>query len=250
MIFPLGTKQTVSAKRDQPKTDTLSNTPLKLLPLTNCPSLMNTVSWVSNDSFAERLLILEKDPPGFQKARQVLEFLDLSQKQSLELQSLNCVFPKFQKGREVLETYLVNNLLLPLYLEGFIAINELIPYKNYLQYVAKDFLNWPHKLINLSLEDRVKYSLARALKENQLPFQDYTKEDIEALVLQHVAKSHPLGALRCIDMHCSHLGYRPVLNKFVGGLFGALREINLDDMRHHLFADLFPTLNYFIFFYA
>lgn len=208
--------------QDHPSLENYSN-------LKNCPSLDQRPAPCSNSEFAYKLLDIEKESPSFEKASKALELLAL-QGPYTKLTVSKLHLPSFQNGQAILTGYLINTILIPLCLEGFIHVEELLQYRPYLPYVCQSFLEPDLRLIDPSFEDLVHHSLAQALKQQDTPCKDYTYEDVQALVFSCTTRPHSLGALRFIDMHCGHLGYRPVLSVLVKGLLGAIRYTNLEEV--------------------
>ncbi len=216
--------------------------------LETCPSLEAAQLCFQNDLLARSLLKLEQEPSSFKKGQDALNLLRLFPREDLPHDTIPEAIKMHQKDKETLLCYLVNALILPLCLEGFIPLSELASYANYKDWICDSFLNPQVRLINPKLEDLIKSGLAKALKENELPFQDYNEEDITHIVVAHSVNGYLLSDLRFLDTNCCHLGYRPLLTDFVSRLLVTIKSVDIEYFHKKEEVSIDNYLKFFIFF--
>jgi hypothetical protein len=216
--------------------------------LESCPSLETQQLCFQNDLLARSLLKLEQEPPSFKKGQDALKLLNLFPREALPHETMPEAIARHQKDQEVLLCYLINTLILPLCLEGFIPLSELTNYPNYKNWICDSFLNPQVRLIDPKLEDLIKSGLAKALKHNEIPFKDYREEDIMNILLTHLVQHYALSDLRFLDTHCSDLGYRPLLARFVRGFLEAIKSSDIESFHKKTEISIDDYLQYFLFF--
>lgn len=240
-IAPYNTKQPIPRQEK-------SSVPASKPNLESCPSLKAEQLCFQNDLLARSLLKLEQEPSSFRKGQDALALLRTFPREALRPETIPEAIARYQKDKEVLLCYLINALILPLCLEGFIALSELASYDNYKDWICDSFLNPQVRLINPKLEDLLKSGLAKALKENELPFQDYSRADITHILVAHPVNHYRLSDLRFLDTNCSHLGYRPLLTRFVSSLLVTIKSVDIESFHKKAEVSIDHDLKYFIFF--
>lgn len=195
--------------------------------LADCPTLAAKELWCQNTLLARSILQLEQEAPRFQKGGKALQLLELFAKQHLP-EFIPSDLDTLQKDKTTLLSYLINNIVLPLCLEGFIPVSGLTKYAHCTNLISDSFLSPPLRLIDPTLDDVIRSSLANALKNRTRPFQDYSLEDFLPIFITHPIHPYPLESLRFLDTHCSHLSYRPLLTSLVESTLETIKTLDTE----------------------